>query len=136
MRATSLDIVAILESGSVLGLVYTTNLFIGKEPADPKNTVTIFDTAGYPDEALLTGSGNGNAYQFPSVQIRIRNTKYTAGWQLAEDIKYQLHGRAQETWNGVLYSAITCSSGPALMDWDDNANARFIINFDIQRRAI
>jgi hypothetical protein len=136
MNPTSVDIKDILESISSLALVYATNLFIGKEPASPVDTVTIFDTAGYGDEILLTGSENGNAYQHTAVQIRVRNKKYILGWQVAENIKYQLHGRAQETWNSALYSAVICSSGPALMDWDDNANARFIINFDIQRRKI
>jgi hypothetical protein len=134
MQACSVDIKDILAADSSLGLIFNTNLFIGKEPATPKNTVTIFDTPGFPDELLLTGSGSGNAYQYPSIQIRVRNTSYTAGWGIIESIKNYLHGRANETWNGALYSVIRCSSGPALLDWDDNSNARFICNFDLQRR--
>jgi len=44
--------------------------------------------------------------------------------------------KKQETWNGALYTVIYCSNGPALLDWDDSNNARFIINFNIQRRAV
>jgi len=135
MNPTSFDIKDILESESSLGLIYATNLFIGKEPATPKNTVTIFDTPGFPDELLLTGSEKGGSYQYPAVQIRVRSTKYIDGYNLIENIKSVLHGRANETWGGSLYSVIKCSSGPALLDWDDNSNARFICNFDLQRRS-
>jgi hypothetical protein len=135
MNSSSEDVKDILVANSSLGLVFAANLFIGKEPAIPKNTVTIFDTPGFPDELLLTGSGSGNAYQYPSIQIRVRNTSYIAGWDIIESIKNYLHGRANETWNSTLYVVIKCSSGPALLDWDDNSNARFICNFDLQRRV-
>jgi hypothetical protein len=134
MNITSEDIKDMLETDSSLGLVFASNLFIGKEPSMPYNSVTIFDTPGFPDELLLSGSENGNSYQYPSIQIRVRNTNYVAGSTLIQNIKGSLHGRANETWNGTLYSLIACSSGPALLDWDDNSNARFIINFNVQRR--
>lgn len=136
MNSSSIDIKDILVAESSLGLIFATNLFIGKEPALPKNCITIFDTPGYPDELLLTGSENGNSYQYPSVQIRVRNISYLVGWGIIENIKNALHGRANETWNGSLYSMIKCSSGPALLDWDDNSNVRFIINFDLQRHSV
>lgn len=136
MQSTSSDIKDILEAESSLGLIFATNLFIGKEPANPKNCVTIFDTPGFPDELLLTGSEDGNAYQYPSVQIRVRNVGYLIAYSIIENIKNALHGRANETWNGSLYSVIKCSSGPALLDWDDNSNARFICNFDLQRHSV
>jgi len=50
------------------------------------------------------------------------------------NIKNILHGRANETWNGALYTLIRCSSGPALLDYDKNQRVRFIINFYLQRR--
>jgi hypothetical protein len=134
MNITSEDIKDMLEADSSLGLVFASNLFIGKEPSMPYNSVTIFDTPGFPDELLLSGSENGNSYQYPSIQIRVRNTNYVVGSTLIQNIKDSLHGRANETWNGALYSLIACSSGPALLDWDDNSNARFIINFNVQRR--
>jgi hypothetical protein len=136
MNATSSDIRDILVAESSLGLVYADNLFIGKEPASPKNTVTIFDTPGFPDELLLTGSENGNSYQYPAIQIRVRNVKYTDAWDIIEKIKNALHGRANETWNATLYNVIKCTSGPALLDWDDNSCARLIVNFDVQRRNV
>lgn len=131
MNAPSEDIKDMLVAGS-LGLVFGTNLHIGKEPTSPRNCVTIFDPPGYTHDLGLSNQG----YERPSIQIRVRNSGYINGWNLANGIKDLLHGKKQETWNGALYTVIYCSNGPALLDWDDNNNARFIINFNIQRRAV
>lgn len=133
MNAPSEDIKDMLEAyeeSSGLGLDYNVNLFIGKEPIQPRNSVTIFDTYGYAPDLGLKDQG----YERPSVQIRVRSKSYTAGMELAQNIKTALHGRSHQTWNGTLYTVIYCSSGPALLDWDENGNARFIINFNLQRR--
>jgi len=53
---------------------------------------------------------------------------------LAQEIMISLHGRAQETWNGTLYSVIEHISGPGLLDWDGNNRVRLVINFNLQRR--
>ena len=135
MNAPSKDIVQYLEeSGESSGfsdLIYATNLFIGREPSSPIDCVTIFDTPGFAPYLGLTSVG----YEYPSIQIRVRNKKYTDGWAIIERIKDALHGLSQQTVNGTLYSVVYCSSGPALLDWDDNGNCRLIINFNLQRRS-
>ena len=134
MNAPSVDIKEILEAygeSSGLGLYYANNLFIGKEPDKPDNCVTIFDTPGFPPYLGLTDVG----YEYPSVQIRVRNRKQTDGWFQIEEIKDVLHGFHQTVVNGTLYTLISCSSGPALLDWDDKERVRFIINFNLQRRV-
>jgi len=134
MNAPSKDIKDILIADSSLGLTYLTDLFIGVEPtvkASQADVVTIFDTSTQAPEILLDGAGD---YDYTSVQIRVRDTDYMTGWALIDSIKTSLHGRAQETWNGTLYSVIYCSSGPAFLDRDENNKPRFIINFNIQRR--
>jgi len=138
MNAPSWDIKDMLEAyqessastADDLGLVYKTNLFIAKEPSDPPDCVTIQDTGGRPPYMGLTDVG----YEYPSIQIRIRTTKYMEGWDLANRIKDVLHGRANETWNGTLYTLIQCMNGPAHIDWDDNNRAIIILNFNLQRR--
>jgi len=130
MNASSIDIVEMLEAESSLGLTFGTDLFIGKELSKPDNCVTIFDTPGF--SPLLTLDGGD--YYYPSIQIRFRNNDYRTGWDLIHDIRVSLHGRSHETWNGTLYTVIYCSSGPAFLDWDENDRARFVINFDMQRR--
>lgn len=131
MNAASVDIKDMLEADSGLALTFATDLFIGKEPPEPDNCVTIFDTPGFPPQLTFA---KGENYYFPSVQIRVRNREYLEGWDLANDIKIYLHGRAQETWNGTLYSVIYASSEVALFDWDEKLRVRFIVNFNIQRR--
>jgi hypothetical protein len=138
MQSPSFDIKEMLEewidsSGESTGTdVFDCPIHVGKEPSTPKNVITIFDTQGFPPYLSLSGE---SGYEYPSINIRVRNTKYDTGWNLINKIKDVLHGRHQETWNGTLYSAIICSSSPALLDWDDNGNARFIINFNLQRRT-
>ena len=132
MNATSVDIAAMLEAygNSELGLTLTANMFVGREPTTPDNCVTVFDTPGYGPQLTMDAA----QYEFPSVQIRVRNRTYVAGWNVINGIKDALHGRAHETWNGTLYSVIVCANGPFLLDWDENNRARFVVNFDIQRR--
>ena len=130
MNPSSEDIMDMLVAES-LGLAFATNLFIGKEPSGPDNCVTIFDTPGFPPLLTLT---QGENYFYPSIQIRVRNLDYRLGWTLIQNIRTALHARGQETWNGTLYSVIFCSSGPALLDWDDQDRVRFIINFNLRRR--
>ena len=135
MNASSVDIMRMLEdySDSALGLSFGIDLFIGREPTKPDNCVTIFDTPGGPPQ--LTLDEDNDDYYYPSIQIRVRNRDYRAGWALIENIRTVLHGKANETWDTTtLYTVIYCSSGPALLDWDESDRARFIINFNLQRR--
>ena len=137
MNSPAIDIKWFLENydesvsdSSSLGLDYSINLFVGREPAKPINCTTIYDTPGMPPYLGLNCVG----YEYPSIQIRVRNIKYTDGWKLIEGIKDSLHGVNQTVINGTLYSVIYCESGPALLEWDDNGNAIFFVNFSIQRR--
>lgn len=133
MNAPSYDIYTMLEdSASGVNLTLGTNLFVGSEPSLPKNCVTIFDTASYPPYLSIKGEVG---YEYPSVQIRVRNSNYINGWNLINNIKDALHGKHWETWNDSLYTIIACVSGPALLDWDDNNNCRFVITLNMQRRS-
>jgi len=115
------------------GLVFGTNLFVGKEPALPDETVTIFDVIGWPPQLTFI---KGEEYDSPSIQIRVRSRDYVGGWNLLDAIKRKLHGTSQETWNGTLYSMIRCSRAPMLLDWDENSRVRFIASFEMQRRSV
>lgn len=130
MNAASIDIKNILEAESSLGLIFADNLFIGKEPTKPANCVVIFDTSSIPPQLAFVSQG----YEYPSVQIRVRNIDYQTGWNLIEAIKTTLHGLGNITCGDYLYTVIYCASGPALLDWDTNSRARIICNFNLQRR--
>ena len=139
MLSPAQDVASMLEAagdssgiGGVGAMVIGTDLFCFKEPAKPDNVVTVFDTPGFPPWLGLAGE---TGYEYPSVQIRVRNRDYRTAWALIEEIKDSLHGRHGETWNGTLYTYIACSIAPAMLDWDDNGNVRLVINFNIQRRV-
>lgn len=131
MNASSEDFKDMLVAAG-LGLVFAENLFKGIEPPEPDNCVTIFDTTG---TSPLTTLDQKSFYN-PSIQIRVRNNAYTAGWDLIESISLTLHARAQEIVNGTLYSAILVSGSASMLHWDENGRVIFIINFNIQRRSI
>jgi len=134
MNATSKDIATILEGISSLGLTFGVNLFIGREPTTPSNCVTIYDTPGMPPQLNLTDQG----YEYPAVQIRVRDIKYQDGWDLISAINKELHGLSYEiTESGAeaTYTAIYCAMNPFLLDWDENSRARFVSNYNLQRHA-
>ena len=131
MKSPADDIHYMLVAEVALGLVLGTNLFVNHEPSKTGNSVTVFDSPGKPPSLAYNVE---EVYKYPSVQIRVRNTSSTVGWTLANNIVTLLHGRANETWNGSYYTLIQAMTDPVLLDWDENKRARFIINFDIQRR--
>jgi Bacteriophage minor capsid protein len=136
MNAPSKDIVSILEAygdSSGSGLTFGKNLYIGSEPVSPRNCVTIYDTTGEPP---YLGLGGEVGYEYPSIQVRVRNEKYLPGWNLLNEIITILHGLHQEVWNGTLYSVISATGGPAPLERDVNGNSILVVNFKIQRRAV
>jgi hypothetical protein len=106
-------------------------VFVGKEPMEPSNTITVFETPGAPPQLTFD---RDEIYEYPSVQVRVRSASYLQGWEQANEIKNALHGRANESWGSNFYTLVRCANGPYLLDYDKNQRVRFIINFDCQRR--
>jgi hypothetical protein len=131
MNAVSTDVKDMLEAESALALEFQKDLFIGVEPTKPDNTVTIFDTPSFPPDRYLDPD---ERYYTSACQIRVRHKSYTSGIALARTIMELLHARANEVWNGTTYTVITANGEPAWLDMDTNNRARFIINFNLQRR--
>lgn len=137
MNSCAIDIKQMLEehdssNNDSSGEVTLFPIYIGIEPSQPLNCITIFDTMGA-QEHQLTFDKN-EVYEYYAIQLRIRSISYQDGWQVINHIKTILHGRAQETWNDAYYALIRCTSGPAQLDIDKNQRFRFIINFNVQRR--
>jgi len=129
MNPITEDIKDMLVAESSLGLVFGTNLFIGREPDAPDNCVTIFDTVVA--EPVLTL--DKRTIERPSFQIRVRNNSYLNGYATIRSIADTLHSRAHEIWSGTLYMVIYILNGPNMLDWDENNRVRFIVNFNTQR---
>ena len=131
MSAPSVDIKDMLVAGSSPALTFKKDLFIGAEPDIPNNCVTIYDTPGGPPQLTMDAT---EEYEYKSAQVRVRDIDYQTGWNLANEIKTSLHGRAGETWNGTLYTVIMVTNGPFFLKWDENHRVIFIINLNLQRR--
>ena len=133
MNSSSVDIKEMLETyeSELSSGVTLYPIFIGKEPATPVETISIFETGIMSPQLTFDKT---EIYEHPTIQIRVRSTSYPEGWQVIAGIKDILHGRANETWNGAFYTLIRCSNGPALLDFDKNQRVRFVCNFYVQRR--
>lgn len=131
MNPCSEDIKDILLAETELNLVFAENLFVAREPSNPDNIVTIFDTPGAP---MMKTFSYGENYEYPSVQIRGRGTDYRTVFALLQTIVEKLHNHPQQALNGSFYTVIQCNTTPTLLDWDDNGRCRLITNFLIQRR--
>lgn len=130
MNAPSEDIKDMLIAESGLGLTFAQNLFISKEKTDPDQIVVIYDTfGGMPDLTM-----DQQIYERPSIQIKVRSRDYSQGYNLINEIYLSLHGRAHETWNGTIYELIRAINSPTHFDWDERGRARFIVNFNLQRK--
>lgn len=102
---------------------------IGILTASSSNCIVLSDYSGAP--ALFLDATE--RYEKPSVQVRVRANNYVEGWNLCESIKNFLHGRANESWDGVFYTLIKCLNGPMFTHQDENQRIHFVLNFDIQR---
>jgi len=135
MSVPSIDIKDLLAADAGLALTFATNLFIGLEPAEPDDCVTIYDTPGRPTLAVVDPKAStDNNYYYPSVQIRVRNQSYETGWDLIHDIEVLLHGKAHFTANGFKYESILTFSPPSFLMWDENRRASFVTTLDLQRQ--
>lgn len=130
MNSTAEDIKDMLETDSSVGLTFATDLFVGHEPSEPDNAVTIYDSQGQPTDLSL----DKNVYHYSSAQVRIRNRDYRQGYALAKLIMDSLHGREHETWNGTVYTLIRVAGDPAFLRWDENRRVVFVLNVNLQRR--
>jgi len=127
---SSIDVKDMLvNSGSGLGLVFGTNLFIASMPDSPNTCSVLVDTGGREQGQF--------GYEYPTLQILHRNTNYQIGYNLLRDIKYYLHhARNNETWNGTRYIDISTRSDILYLGQDDKNRYQFSLNFQIQRSGI
>jgi len=70
-----LEEVAVYLAAEGLG-TFPGSIFIGFEPAEPANTITLYPTGG-PKSGPFTDRDQ------PTMQIRVRNSTYSGGWDVA-----------------------------------------------------
>lgn len=131
MNACSVDIKDMIVSGS-LGLTFGTDLFVGREPSDVNECVTIYDLPGSgPNLTLQKDTSN---YYFSGVFLRAKYNDYRSGYNILKSIQEYLHGSYDLLVNSTLYTLIQSIQDPELLENTDNGGFVFLINFDIQRR--
>lgn len=134
MNTVTFDIQALISPDT--NWVWGENMFAGKEPPKPNNTLTLFDTPGggnFLGTKRDEDDPGSDAYEYTAFQIRIRNHDYNEGMKQARAIKNLLHGIGNTVVNETLYTVIEALDNPSLLDWDDNDRARIIVNFTAQR---
>ena len=114
-----------------LNLTFGTNLFIGRMPATPDNCVVLIDVPGR--EPGLDYQ-NELVYEYPSVQVIVRNNGYKEGWETINSIREYLHGKHYVEVNSSEYKLIKCTVEPAFLRWDENNRAEFVTTFDMQKQ--
>lgn len=131
MNPLSSDIKTMLEAETDLGLVFMTNLFIGGLTESPDNQVALMDSTG---RAPLSAYSQDVSYNYPVVDILVRNADYSTGWRLINDIVKALNNRSRETIGTTDYLAFAFITSLSFLDWDENNRARFSVSLEAQRR--
>lgn len=96
-------------------------IFIGFEPAAPVNTITLYPTGG-------PKIGVSRDRDRPTMQIRVRNAKYTDGWTVAWNVFKLLDVEINflSTMKGRCY---TMQSQPMFLGRGKNDEFIFVQNF-------
>ena len=130
---TSSEIIKNILEGET-ALIFAQDLFIGREPERPSNTVTIFDTVDQGPQLTLNNSPeNKTAYDYTAIQIRVRHVDYKEAMNRATQYMRILHNRGNEIFGEIRVTLIEALDNPSLLDWDKNDRARIITNYSIQR---
>lgn len=129
MNSIADDIKTLIEEQSELGLVFAQNLFISREPIEPHECVTIYDTAAGNSDLTL----NRGINRMDTAQLKIRGRNYDTTMALAESLFTYFHGMNHFEIGETYYNLITASN-PFVMEWDDNNRVKLVINLNCIRR--
>lgn len=130
MNSMAFDVADMLEAESALGLNLGLDLFIDRHPSISTLICVVNNTSAASPSITL----DKKTYFNSSVQIMVKGPDYNIAFNLINNIMGLLHGRAQETWNGTLYSVIQAVSEPMPLGTDDKQNHIFVCNFNAMRR--
>jgi len=128
MSTPAYDIAQIIGDLSTMP-TYGTGLYVSSEPLVPDDTITIFDTGGFPPDVASN-------YQRPTVQVRVRNRNYISGYAILSEIKDLLHGSNSFEEGGYIYTGIWAMGDIIPLGYDSNGRALLTLNFRIHRTAV
>lgn len=125
-----LDTATIVTADLTLG----TNLFLGREPADPDTCVTLYETAGAAPVDFF-GDDTTPTLENPGLQVRVRAAGYATARALAGDVWENLAKVTNDTLSGTLYQRIAPVQSPTPLMRDDRDRIVFVANFDVVKNA-
>ncbi len=134
MNPSSEDIAAMISGESISGLIFGTDLFVGRFPDgnEYQNCVVINDLPGAgPNKTFDKATSN---FYDSGVVVRSRNVDYREGYTALKTIIEFLHGYGQVTINSTFYDAIWAQGDAQFLDWDENNRAIWLVNFSIKRK--
>ena len=104
-------------------------LYVGREPIDPVDVVTVYDTGGGP--AVLIPD-----LRAPNVQVRVRSAAYNDGWQKANEAYEALAVPAGVTvQDGVILSWVA-QGDINYIGRDDRDRSLFTCNWQVMRDGV
>lgn len=119
------DIATYLEANSI-GTVGT-DLFKGDMPETPDNCVALFEYAGEPPEVATD-------IEYPGLQVRVRNTSYSAARVKIDAVYALLHTLANTTLSGTKYLSIfAVQSSPVPLGRDSSNRVDLAQNYKVTK---
>lgn len=108
-----------------------TDIFLGTLPAEPDNCVALRDYGGLaPEHDLGT---DHLRYEFPRVQVLVRNTDYVTGHMKAFDIVGDFEAIQDSTLSGVRYRCVDSLQSPFCLKQDENRRWVFACNYQVAK---
>lgn len=99
--------------------------YVGREPLDPINVITCYDTGG-PAGPLVD-------LRTPTVQVRVRSSSYDDGWQKINEASAALMEPFEVATQDATILAWGITSEPGFIGRDDKDRALFTANFQLMR---
>lgn len=133
MTATSaaFDLATYIATGS-FGLTVGGNLGVNTFLDKTNNEAAVFEFSGDPD--LLT-HGNIAAFEYPKIQVQVRNTDAAAAYTLCKNIYDFLRGKMDLTLNGNAYLTIEPTIRPKQLVRDEQNREIWHFEVKVERRA-
>ncbi len=124
------DIAALLEDNGIGTM--GTDIFVNDEPPDPDNCVTIYDTGGASGPVT-----NAKTYKEPTIQIRVRNRRYSDGYEKASLIQSVMESNSRSRYSpsgeSYNYTALYKVTEILNLPRDESSRTIFVQNFRCPR---
>jgi hypothetical protein len=106
----------------------TWSINVSQEPAQPNQTITVYDQGGGPKDTDELDLQNA------SIQIRVRSKNYLEGYDKLEDIATSLTDASPLETETLYFVGVEMVSNISHIGRDDNDRHLFVANFELLRQ--